>query len=141
MNNWNRPAFRVILLTGSACLIGLMLRTLWPAMILPKSSLTIYAMILILAHLGSPVVEDRREAGFDWLISLTALTVLPACAGVFEGPLWKAALVDALFSGAVILALDSMGRRGRIRQMDRKALWINGFLLVLAVQGFDHIFF
>ena len=49
-------------------------------------------------------------------------------------------LVDALFSGAVILTLDSMGRRAKLRTTDTKAMWINGLLLVLAVQGFDHMF-
>ena len=140
MNRWDRPAMRVILLTAGFCLGALILKAVWPQMILPKSSLTVYALILILAHISSPVVEDRRELLFDWVISLTALTVLPACAGVYEGPLWKAVLVDALFSGAVILSLDSMGRRAKLRTIDTKAMWINGLLLVLAVQGFDHMF-
>ena len=139
MNKWTRPSLTVIILTTGVCLLGLFLKAIWPQMILPKASLTIYALILILAHGSSPVVEGRREMAWDWLISLTALTVLPACAGVFDGPLWRAALVDALFSGAVILALDSMGRRAKLRKMDTKTLWINGLLLVLAVQGFDHI--
>ena len=140
MNKWDRPAMRVIVLTAGFCLGALILKAVWPQMILPKSSLTVYALILILAHISSPVVEERRELLFDWGISLTALTVLPACAGVYEGPLWKAVLVDALFSGAVILMLDSMGRRAKLRTIDTKAMWINGLLLVLAVQGFDHMF-
>ena len=135
-----RPGMRVIVLTTGFCLGALILKAIWPQMILPKSSLTIYALILILVHISSPVVEDRREAAFDWLISLTALTILPACAGVYDGPLWKAVLVDALFSGAVILALDSMGRRAKLRKIDIKETWINGLLLILAVQGFDHMF-
>ncbi|MBQ6948337.1 MAG: hypothetical protein IJN41_01500 [Firmicutes bacterium] len=139
MNEWNRPALRVILLTTGFCLGGLILKAMFPEMILPKSSLTIYGSILVLAHLSSPVVEKNRVWAFDWLISLTALTVIPACAGVAEGPLWKALLVDAVFSAAVILVLDSISRRSELRKTDRKALWIHGLLLILAIQGFDHM--
>ncbi len=139
MSKWNRSAMRVIFLTAGACLGGLILKNIWPQIILPNFSLTVYAVILVLAHMASPVVENAKDMGFDWLISLTSLTVLPACAGVLEVPLWKAALVDGLFSGAVILALDCMGRRAKLRRTDNKAMWINGLLLILAVQGFDHM--
>ena len=138
MSKLDRPALRVIVLTSGFCLGALILKTIWPQMILPKSSLTIYALILILAHISEPVVDSPKSVGFDWLISLTALTVLPACAGVYDGPLWKAILVDAAFSGAVILTLDSIGRRAGIRKTGTRTVWVNGLLLILAVQGFEH---
>ena len=130
---------RVVILTTAACLVGMILKTIWPAMVLPEVSFTLYAAILILAHISSPRIENRRDMGWEWMISVLALTFLPAAAGLHEEALWKIVLVDAVFSLAVILVLDSMDRRAALRRTGRVAFLVNGVLFLFAIQGFEHM--
>ena len=131
---------QLVICSAGLSLAGLLTATFFPAVILPQPDVPLYVFLTALACRNHPPMEQRRDWIFQWLVSTAALSLLPACAGIAGSSLLRAVLSSAVFCGATMMAFDAMTRRAAVRRTGKRALIINGLLLVLAVQGFQHMF-
>ena len=134
-----RTSERLILFTGVLCLVGLLFRTFLPEVILPRPEVWMYVGITGFSRWFEPRIETWEEAVFDWMLGTVALSFFPALAGLSIQPLWMEALVSGVFSGLTMLAMDGISRR-QVPGESGGVLALNVGILMLAVQGFNHVF-
>ena len=129
---------------GAACLMGILTRSFFPANILPRVDVPV---IVLFSALSCAVTyymngnEGRDKIGSALLAGLT-FTLLPFCAGLAAGvPLWKLFVAGTILFFVTDLCYEAIGKRMETGAFGKLAPLANGFMLFLASQCFQGVFF
>ena len=141
----NRYLINVILsvVTALVCLAGVITRSFFPYIILPRMDVLMMAAICagscaIAFYVNKGIAAESIGAS---LLAGITLSVVPLCAGFTSGhPVWKLFVVGAFVFFVTNLCYESIARRMETGEYNRLAPLANAFLLFLACQCFQQIF-
>lgn len=136
----HKASYRLIVLVTGLCFTGLILRTLFPAVNLPRIDVPLYVLVMVISQMGEAGPSSMETMLFRWGIAAAAMTLFPAVTGLNTVPLWQSALTAAGSAAFVILAMEAMEQRSYVRKAGTSGRLVNGALLFLAVQGFQAVF-
>ena len=130
--------------TGLVCLAGLITRAFFPAVILPRIDIPVFVAIsafsCAVAYYVNQGMRDDK-IGSALLAGLT-FSILPFCAGLtFGSPIWKLFIIGALVFLFVDFCYEAIGKRMETGAFGKMAPLANAFILFLASQCFQGIFF
>lgn len=125
----------------SALMAMLLLRSLFPALILPKLKLTAMALISLLALLIARLIRRENEALSPGAVLLAAgsFSLLPLTAGyIGAAELWSC----ALGGGAMFFVCHALWNSAclRLPKEKKSADIVCALLILLALQGFSGMF-
>ena len=142
----NRYLINVILsvVTLLVCIAGVITRSFFPYIILPRMDVLMMVAICTFSCAIAFYVNSGNKAEMIGASLLAGLnfSVLPMCAGLtFGTPVWKLFLAGAVVFFVMNLCYEAIGRRMTTGKCNPLAPLANAFLLFLACQCFQQIFF
>ena len=128
----------LILVTGVACLVWLLMRLFMPMQVLPALNVPTVALFIVAAMAVAYCVSGELDAihGVGILIAGATVAVLPLCVGLAAGsellPLFGAGVA---VSALCWLVLGTLAKRLAGRPLRRLTFAVSALLLALAFQG------
>ena len=126
----------VVLLTAGTMIV---LRTIQPAVILPKVNIPNMVLLSLVALLADHYLAPKASRCYICIPVLAAVTfgLLPFAAGIITaGEIWKVALVGAVVFTATTFLFTSMADRLSSGPKAHAAAFLSAFGLYLAAQCF-----
>ena len=131
--------FALILVTGLACLVWLLLHIFAPMRILPALNVPNAALLIVLSFAAAYLAAGRIDAISITGVLLSGVTVsaLPLTVGLIDGAgALKLLGIGFFLSAFVWLILGELAKRLGARRMRKPTFVASALLLVLAFQGF-----
>ena len=132
------------IVTVLVCLTGVIARSFFPYIILPRMNVLMMAAISALSCAIVYYINKgyQSECFGGALLAGLNFSVLPLCAGLTFGvPVWKLFITGVVVFFVIDRCYASIGRRMDTGAYSRLAPLANALLLFLACQCFQNIFF